>query len=74
MMHEGRPKPLSTVARNILQVTAEPLFGATATERFSGKARSSAIEWLLALMAIKTGQPNRQCFECMPRKLVTTSI
>ncbi len=51
--HEGRTKPLSTVARNILQVIGEPLFGATPQPKDSSGKRRSGTEWLVALMADK---------------------
>ncbi len=53
MMHEGRPKPLDTVARNVLQVLYEPLFGSTPSPKDSSGQRNSGTSWLLALMADK---------------------
>ncbi len=51
-MHEGRLKPLDTVARNILQQIYEPLFGASPQPK-DGGVRRSGTAWLLALMADK---------------------
>ncbi len=52
-MHEGRVKPLDTVARNVLQVIGEPLFGATPQPKDSNGVRRSGTEWMVALMAEK---------------------
>ena len=53
LMHEGRVKPLDTVARNVLQVIGEPLFGATPRPKDSSGNRRSGTEWMVALMADK---------------------
>ncbi len=50
-MHEGRIKPLDTVARNILQSIGEPLFGATPQPKDSSGMRRSGTTWLVSLMA-----------------------
>lgn len=53
-MHEGRPKPLDTVARNVLQQIGEPLFGATPRPKdVSSGQRRSGTAWLVSLMADK---------------------
>lgn len=52
-MHEGRVKPLDTVARNVLQVIGEPLFGATPSPKDTSGKRRSGTEWMVALMAEK---------------------
>lgn len=52
-MHEGRVKPLDTVARNVLQVIGEPLFGGTPRPKDTSGARRSGTEWMVALMADK---------------------
>ncbi len=53
MKHEGRTKPLSTVARNVLQAIGEPLFGATPQPKNTSGDRRSGTEWLISLMADK---------------------
>jgi ABC-type transport system involved in cytochrome c biogenesis permease subunit len=53
-MHEGRPKPLDTVARNVLQQIGEPLFGATPRPKdIASGQRRSGTAWLISLMADK---------------------
>lgn len=51
--HEGRVKPLDTVARNVLQVIGEPLFGSTPSPKDTSGSRRSGTEWIVALMADK---------------------
>ncbi len=51
VQHEGRIKPFDTVAKNILQVTAKPMFGVTPKIEDSNGKKRSASEWLLGVMA-----------------------
>lgn len=51
--HEGRIKPLDSVARNVLQVISEPVFGSVPTVLDSEQNKHSPTEWLLSLMADK---------------------
>lgn len=53
VMHQGRIKPLDTVARNVLQEIYEPLFGATPQPKDANGIRRSGTAWLLSMMADK---------------------
>ncbi len=79
MSHEGRIKPLDTVARNILQFISEPVFGSVPSVKDSSDKRHSPTDWLLSLMADKKwpadapifriyAQEARDFFELKPRE------
>ncbi len=51
VQHEGRIKPLDTVARNVLQVIAQPTFGRTPRIKDADGNRREPSEWLLGVMA-----------------------
>lgn len=51
VQHEGRIKPLDTVAQNVLQVISEPVFGGRPYVLDSEDEKRSQVEWLLATMA-----------------------
>ncbi|HBE69607.1 MAG TPA: cytochrome C biogenesis protein [Planctomycetaceae bacterium] len=51
VQHEGRIKPLDTVARNVLQVIAQPTFGATPKIEDADGNRHEPSEWILSVMA-----------------------
>ena len=53
MSHEGRVKPLDSVARNVLQFISEPVFGSVPSVKDSIGKKHSPTEWLLSLMADK---------------------
>lgn len=51
VQHEGRIKPLDTVARNVLQVIAQPTFGLTPRIKDKDDNNREPSEWLLSVMA-----------------------
>jgi ABC-type transport system involved in cytochrome c biogenesis permease subunit len=51
LMHEGRIKPLDSVARHVLQTLSEPIFGMTPSVVDETGARRPGTAWLMALMA-----------------------
>lgn len=53
MQHEGRIKPLDSVARNVLQFLSKPLFGGMPAVKDKSGGKHSPSEWLLGVM---TGQ------------------
>ncbi|MEM7475185.1 MAG: cytochrome c biogenesis protein CcsA, partial [Planctomycetota bacterium] len=53
VQHEGRIKAFDTVARNLLQQLAEPIFGATPRVTDKDGVKHNANEWLLGVMAGK---------------------
>ncbi len=51
VQHEGRIKPLDTVAKNVLQVISEPVFNSVPYVKDAEKVKHSPTEWLLGVMA-----------------------
>ncbi len=51
VQHEGRIKPLDTVAKNVLQVISEPIFNSIPYVKDADKVKRSPTEWLLGVMA-----------------------
>ena len=51
MQHEGRIKPLDTVAKNVLQVITEPTFNAVPYVRDDKEVKRGRTEWLIGVMA-----------------------
>lgn len=51
VQHEGRIKPLDSVARNVLQRIAEPIFGFTPTIKDAEGEKRLPSEWMLGIMA-----------------------
>lgn len=51
VQHEGRIKPFSTVARNVLQRISEPIFGSVPYVRDADENKRLPTEWLLGVMA-----------------------
>ena len=51
VQHEGRIKPLDTLAKNVLQVISEPLFNSIWSVKDAEKVNHRPTEWLLGVMA-----------------------
>ena len=51
VQHEGRIKPLDTVAKNVLQVISEPVFNSIPYVKDAEKVKHTPTEWLLGVMA-----------------------
>lgn len=79
VQHEGRIKPLDTVAKNVLQVISEPIFGSTPYVTDASDEKHSPTEWLMGIMAEQEwalsapvfriyAQEVRDIFELKPRK------
>lgn len=51
VQHEGRIKPLDTVAKNVLQVISEPVFNSIPYVKDADKVKRSPTEWLVGVMA-----------------------
>ena len=51
VQHEGRIKPLDTVAKNVLQVISEPVFNSIPYVKDADKEKHSPTEWLMGVMA-----------------------
>ncbi len=51
VQHEGRIKPLDTVAKNVLQVITEPTFNSISYVRDEQNEKRVPTEWLLGVMA-----------------------
>jgi ABC-type transport system involved in cytochrome c biogenesis permease subunit len=51
VQHEGRIKPLDTVAKNVLQVISEPVFNSIPYVKDAEEVKRSPTEWLMGVMA-----------------------
>jgi cytochrome c-type biogenesis protein CcsB len=51
VQHEGRIKPLDTVAKNVLQVISEPVFNSIPYVKDADNVKHSPTEWLMGVMA-----------------------
>ena len=51
VQHEGRIKPLDTVAKNVLQIISEPVFNSIPYVKDADKVKHSPTEWLMGVMA-----------------------
>jgi cytochrome c-type biogenesis protein CcsB len=51
VQHEGRIKPLDTVAKNVLQVISEPVFNSVPYVKDASQVKHSPTEWLMGVMA-----------------------
>ena len=51
LQHEGRIKPMDTVAKNVLQVITEPLFNSVRPVADADGKKRTPTEWLLGVMA-----------------------
>ncbi len=78
MQHEGRIKPMDTVAKNVLQVISEPVFGGTPYVKDLDDKKHTPTEWLMGVItnqewALKApvfrvyAQEVRDVFELPPR-------
>jgi ABC-type transport system involved in cytochrome c biogenesis permease subunit len=78
MQHEGRIKPMDTVAKNVLQVLTEPVFGGTPYVKDAADKKHTPTEWLMGVMTNEEwvekapvfriySQEVRDLFELQPR-------
>ncbi len=69
MQHEGRIKPLDSVARNVLQFISKPLFGGMPSVKDATGNEHSPSEWLLGVMAGQDWVRDAQVFRIYPQEV-----
>ncbi len=69
MQHEGRIKPLDSVARNVLQFIGKPLFGGMPSVKDKSGNQHSPSEWLLGVMAGQDWVREAEVFRIYPQEV-----
>ncbi len=71
LQHEGRIKPLDTVAKNVLQVISEPVFNSVPYVKDAANAKRTPTEWLIGVMADQQWTENAPVFRIYSEEVQT---